>query len=475
MSPWKILATALVLGLTTIPAAAQTPQIYDEVYDMQSRVAEARTDATPTQREQYEEIEIMARLLDRGIWKVAGAPLHGGSTRSVAFSPDGNTVTAASADGTLSVWDARTGKAINPHANLEAAATQGVYLKGQGIVFTATLPMHFSKIMGGPDKSPAEGLTEWERIRKELHGEKVTAEKPRGHADTSLADAVLQVLAANGKNLTRLPDGESATVVLTLGQTQSCVTCHSAVGGTHGGMSGSMSGGGAGMMPPGGMGGGMNPFGSGAGMPGLGGAPPGSGGGPRGGGGFPGGTGFPGGSSSGPPPAGGGTTGPGGGGSSGGPSEADPNTDRAEFRKYALLGDLAMKQHDYEQAVQAFRKASGVYKKLPAEAAAQLEVIEVATKLARALIAQGKTAEAEKIVQFIIKTSDGLGSATPAKPTDTKAPMPLPGKLIISVPKKLLDQAGSGKVTLDELRKGAVEYLTFDKTAEKPKGGANKP
>ena len=137
-----------------------------------------------------------------------------------------------------------------------------------------------------------------------------------------------------------------------------------------------------------------------------------------------------------------------------------------------------MKQHDYDQAVQAFMKASGVYKKLPGEAAAQLEVIEVATKLARAFIAQGKTTEAEKMVRFIIKTSDGLaGGATPAKPAGAEAPMPLPGKLIIKVSKKYLDQVGSGRIDFDAFRKEAasVEYLTFDKPAEKPKGDANKP
>ena len=49
-------------------------------------------------------------------------------------------------------WDPRTGKQIDAHAHLELAAAQGVYLKGQGIVFTVTLPLHFQKIVGGPDK-----------------------------------------------------------------------------------------------------------------------------------------------------------------------------------------------------------------------------------------------------------------------------------------------------------------------------------
>jgi hypothetical protein len=161
-----------------------------------------------------------------------------------------------------------------------------------------------------------------------------------------------------------------------------------------------------------------------------------------------------------------GSGGPPGGGPGPGGSTPDTSTDPAEFRKYALMGDLAMKQHDYGQAVEAFRKATGVYSKLPAGATDRLELIEVATKLARALTAQGKLKEAENVIVGIVKMTDGLaGAARPDKPAEGKSEMALPGKLIITVPKKLLDGTN-----FDELkRRASVEYLTFDKPAAEKK------
>jgi hypothetical protein len=211
--------------------------------------------------------------------------------------------------------------------------------------------------------------------------------------------------------------------------------------------------GGPAMMPPGGMGSG--------GASGGGGAPVGSGG-------PPGGLGSSGGSSG--PPRGGPAAG-------GGSAESEPDTSRAELRKYALLGDLALKQHDYNQAVQNFMRASAVYKEPPRESDAQLELIEVGSKLARALMAQGKKAEAEHVVKSVAQLSERLASgAAPAKAADSKPQMPLPAKLIIRVPKKDLDLIGSKRIDFEAFRKegASVEYLTFDTPADKPKGGAGK-
>jgi hypothetical protein len=388
-------------------------------------------------RERYEEIEIMARLLDRGLVRDAGAGRLTDSVNAVAFSPDGKLL-ATARDGNVRLWDASTGKAISAHAAAEFAAAQGVYLKGQGIVYSLTIPLHFQKPVAEAGKPAPKELTPWERVRKELRGEKAEAEKPREHADTSIADVVLKVLAENGKNLTRLPEGESVAVAITLPAPQSCVSCHAGSG------SGPMRGG------PGMMSGGM-----GSGGPAMGGGMSGGSGGP------PGGPGGAGGSSR--PPTGGPASG-------GGSAESEPDTSRAEFRKYALLGDLAMKQHDYNQAVQSFTRASAVYKEPPRESDAQLELIEVGTKLARALMAQGKKAEAEHVVKSVAQLSERLASgAAPAKAADGKPQMPLPTKLIITVPKKDLDLVGSNRIDFAAFRKAAsVEYLTFDKPAEKP-------
>jgi hypothetical protein len=333
---------------------------------------------------------------------------------------------------------------------------QGVYLKGQGVVFTATVPLHFQKPLAGPDKPAPKALTEWERVRKELRGEKVDGEQGREPDDTSIADAVLKVLADNGKNLTRLPEEERVTVALTLLPAQACADCHAgAQGAGGGGMRGMMGSGMGGMMGPGG---GMAP-GPGGGRRGG-----------RGGGPFRGPSGVGGGSEAGAPSV--------GGSAAAGAPYPDTAETLADFRKYALMGDLALKQKDYQQAADALQKASKCTV-LPVDPVTEMEYVEAATKLVRALTAQGKSEEAQKAVEGIAQLTERIKAHQRARnPAEKKADVALPAKLIITVPKKYLDQVGSGRIDFNALRKEAasVEYLTFDKPAtEKPKGGGDAP
>jgi hypothetical protein len=443
------LAALVASCLASLPTAAQTTRIQKEVNERLA--AERLRQAADAQtRDLYEDIEIMGRLLDRGLVRHTRAGRDAGLVGNVAFSPDGRLLAVGSGSG-VRIWDANTGKNLSGHPTADLTEAQGVYLKGQGVVYTLTMPLHHQKPVGGPDKPPAKALTEWERVRRELRGEHVEADKPREPADSSIADAVLRVLADNGKNLTHLPEGESVTVAITLLPVQACTKCHESISRGGPGMGGRGPAGGMGsnpgMMAPGG--GGMRPGGGGSGFPGGPGAQPGTSGSS---------------STSGPPGL--------GSSSSGSPGVgAGPDTEaaslRAEFRKHALLGDLAMKQQDYAQAVQAFRRASSMYTKPPADAADLLEVIEVGTKLARALLAQGKLQEAEAVVKGVAKLSDQLAGSQPGfKPAPDKPVAALPAKLIISLPKKLLDQAGTGKMTTEEFQKlASVEYLMFDKPA----------
>ena len=92
-------------------------------------------------------------------------------------------------------------------------------------------------------------------------------------------------------------------------------------------------------------------------------------------------------------------------------------------------------------------------------------LVTTATKLARALLAQGKTAEAERAFDLVAQRTERLkGGKRADKPAEKKPDVALPAKLIITVPKKLLDP----KTSLDEFRKGvSVEHLNFDKPATK--------
>ena len=92
MSSRNVLVAALALGLAAAPAAAQTREVQNEVNAKlateRARLAEeqVRADRDQATRERYEEIEIMSRLLDRSLDKLAGVGFHG-DVRAVAFSP----------------------------------------------------------------------------------------------------------------------------------------------------------------------------------------------------------------------------------------------------------------------------------------------------------------------------------------------------------------------------------------------------
>jgi hypothetical protein len=123
-------------------------------------------------------------------------------------------------------WDAGNSYTLHPstHALVADPAfthpnrpldTEGVYLKGQGVIYTLTLPLP-PKPKSGAAKADPKPVSDWDRVRRELRNEKPEPEpKERPHTEPSLAEILLQVLAENGHHFGQLGENESLTVVVT--------------------------------------------------------------------------------------------------------------------------------------------------------------------------------------------------------------------------------------------------------------------
>jgi hypothetical protein len=177
----------------------------------------AKSAAVP---QMYEDIEVMRRLLTRAIREQqAGRHLAGAGVRSgsVAFSPDGRLL-ASVYQGRVLKWDTATGKLLGV-TGLGAAGgpdVEGVYLKGYGVVFTLTLPPQPLGTGGGSARPGAKPLSEWDRVRRELRGEKVEGlAAGRPERAPRLDQTILRVLAQNGQHFTELGEKERLTVVIT--------------------------------------------------------------------------------------------------------------------------------------------------------------------------------------------------------------------------------------------------------------------
>src|SRR5262249_52431957 len=139
----------------------------------------------------------------------------------------------------------------------------------------------------------------------------------------------------------------------------------------------------------------------------------------------------------------------------------------SEAQNHALLGDLHMKQTRYKDAAAAYQKALDAYKKKgdqPRASASQalrsqLIAVDLYNKLAQANLGSGDEDSALKALQQLADYArkgetvardawDQQHTKNLAQQTARAAPaIALPTKLIISAPKKLLDQVGAGRIS----------------------------
>jgi tetratricopeptide (TPR) repeat protein len=92
---------------------------------------------------------------------------------------------------------------------------EGVYLKGQGVVYTATLSSLQPPRSSGKAEVP-KPVSEWDSVRREVRNEKEKPKPPEPSKPPELSDMLLKILAENGQHFSRLGENESLTIVVTV-------------------------------------------------------------------------------------------------------------------------------------------------------------------------------------------------------------------------------------------------------------------
>jgi hypothetical protein len=347
------------------------------------------------------------------IWDLC--PGHGG----FAFSPDGRLLASSSQHGTVRLWDAATGKQlavpVDPAHNF--SDVEGVYLKGRGVVYMVTLAATPAEAKPAPERPAPKPLNEWERLRKQLRGEKVEAEPAAAPAPPPpLADVLLHLLARHGHNFKQLAPKESLTVVVTFRDIPASAGKASAAPGsaTDAALAAYSAAVAAGQ---------------------------------------------------------------------GGSAPGDPNRPTSAH-DYVLMGDLHLKQHRAQEAIEAYKKAiagvDALHKKLSsslrgddpkvrkAAEANDAKLRELYRKIAQAYLALADQNTGTEIDRVIARALEFLKRAQepPAKGQPAVPAARLPAKLIVTVPAGLLERPD---IPFEEFRRGAsVEFVPSATLAKTP-------
>jgi hypothetical protein len=340
----------------------------------------------------------------------------------------------------------------DPHASLpQSLQTEGLYLKGHGVVYTLTLPPPPRVPRPQGKKAPAKPLSEWDRTRRQIRGDTEESQN-LGVLETKqieawisnfqderphlwLTESILKILAENGHHFSQLPENESLTVAVTFrdsGQLKG-QTNHNANRGT-------LDAWGAqdqplqtwqNQQPIQGQDQWQN-------------------------------------QQPGPTP-----------GERGGGGGAEPwvfgdkaptgNKSPSSLRDFELLGDMHLRQGKAREAIKTYQDALSLIME-PKQAAA------IYRKIAQADLALEDDAGAKQALemaqQFLKHQAQAAEGNVPKQQTGGSAPKPqaapLVSKLIISAPKRLLDQVAAGKMAFHDFEKQvAAEYIGFSASEKK--------
>src|SRR6266851_5164467 len=214
----------------------------------------------------YEDIEIMRRILNRklGLWPnlvamnsncalchvvsgnlvrnsqgqfvdIAGTDLAANFSREASSGGLGVGLTDANQDGIVDVFLAGNHQGYDhAHASLAAPTNiEGIYVKGQGVLYALTLPPPSPSRAASTKKTSAAPMNDWERYRRSVRGDQPPSKETETVKESSedgffaelektghlgITEEVLKILAENGRNFSHLSPDEKITVAITFRQ-----------------------------------------------------------------------------------------------------------------------------------------------------------------------------------------------------------------------------------------------------------------
>jgi hypothetical protein len=418
--------------------------------------AKPASDQTKRNYELYEDIEIMSRILKRTLSSLSGPTLKGNvhDLSAGAFSPDGKLLAVNAGDnrGEIRLFKAADGQqflwSANPSDPWSATCQEvdGIYLKNYGVVFSVTIPVKSVESVHGAIQAPAPAQSDWERARSDLRGEaREVKGKTAGPEPISLTDALLKVLAENGRHFSQLGGEECLTIAVTLRTPATASKLDQA----QLEMPGPFETQQAGSNEPlsqykryltASQGYGATPYTTGAGAQYS-------------------------------------ATYNIAGAQNGEPQAKDAVALlRQSASNYVHLGEMRLKQGRIRESADAYAEAAASYQKMiesikaemggerwKEKLAAASEAADALTKLAQAYLLLG---EKDRATQTIERAAELTGwavsgkSEAKTKGKSQSSRIPLPGRLIISVPRALLEHVATGKISFEDFKKEAdIQYF----------------
>jgi hypothetical protein len=308
-------------------------------------------------------------------------------------------------------------------------AAEGVYLKGHGVIYTITLPPQQNVKSNADLSSKDKPLSEWDRVRKEVRGEKVDeTDKPK--KNPTVLDTVLKVLAENGTHLSQLGPDETVTIVVTFRESEDAQSPNWNAIYQWAPVSDSNA----------------LPFGDPLQF------------------------------HLGNDPTGDDVT-----SLIKAARDADKGANAAQSKEVTgtaakeapaaakdniLLGELSLKQGKVKEALKAYEAALKLLESSPNDAS----LVQVHQGLAQALLADGKFEEAKKHVENALALYKATGNNSNKPKKEAKAPATVATKLVVSAPKKVLDGVASGKITIEEFKKEVTVDYSDVASVEKKDG-----